>query len=690
MSKTFAWFAATLIATPLAAQIELPGCSAPVEVEAASNLPGELARRCAGEAECWRTGVEQARALVERHPGSYDAHRIRVLVARAARRVLGPETTDVVLDEYRARAAAHPGHPAYRHLIAQLAAEGDAYGEELATLAEAAPDYPWVHLSIAYLLRPEADAALRDRSLDALARFAALCPHRIEPVVALIERVGDPAAWSRFGAGLRARTLEARKFEMAERLWRLGSEFETGTAEDYARWLDGVRADLARLTEAGLPERAEELVALRVGYELIGDVDGSTRVEDRLIESHPCSAPAIAAVGGNLRLRFGDAPSLAVERRREIVAEVLGRLEPFLASCTADEGLLTLEVEALAALGPEAGERLRAAVERWLALDGKERSEPELWAAERLVDAGVGLERAAALVATSRALRTGPGADVGSAAWREERRRRELRLAAAIGVATGDLDAARAALDELRSGRSAEETGSLPLAEREIEARIEAGIACAARPVESALQGWGVLVATAPEAGVVEREARRCWVAVHGDEQGFDAWRAEHSRVAREPGPWRAVDEEPSAVTFTDLGRATIDVGALTGKTVFLRAWTDWCGPCREELEALAELERRFAGRSDVLIRLVSLDGDPSPIIRLLARDELEVEPLFGDRTLIETGFLDRVPTAWIVSPAGRVVRRQVGAAGENPSAWIAAAAAAILEVAGPAPAAAP
>ena len=124
----------------------------------------------------------------------------------------------------------------------------------------------------------------------------------------------------------------------------------------------------------------------------------------------------------------------------------------------------------------------------------------------------------------------------------------------------------------------------------------------------------------------------------------------------------------------------------VAGKTIFLRAWTGWCGPCREELDSLAELTRRFAGRPDVVIRLVSVDDDPSPVIGLLARDALAVEPLFGGDALLGTAWLERVPAAWIVSPAGRVVRRQLGPAGDDPAAWIEAAAAAISEVAGPTP----
>jgi thiol-disulfide isomerase/thioredoxin len=677
--------ATALAAAPLAAQIELPGCLPPAEVAAASALPAELSRGCGTDPACWNSGLERAAALVRSHGTSYDAHRIRVLVARAAQRALGAEPVAPIVAEYRELAARHPGHPAYPHLLAQLALEGAAYEEELARIAGAAPDYPWAPLSIAYLLRPDSDAASRARSLDALDRFVALCPLRYEPAIAWLERLEDPAAFERFAGRLRAGARMAGDVVAADRLWRLGSRLGPGAGESNEGWLEEVRGDLAQLVAGGLPEGLAELAALRRGYELVGDAAGGARVEARLLEVQPCSAPALTMRVGRLRARLADAPWLGLDERRRIATELRGELEPLLARCGDEEGLLTLEIETLALLGPEAGEALRAAVERWLALPDKRRGDPELWAAERLLEADVALDRAAALLAAYRAGRPEPASD--STGADGATRRRELRLAASLALAGGDVETARRRVEELRAATAAAEAGAVAAPERALVERIEAGLECAAAPGEAALARWAPIVAIAPEAGAVEREARRCWLAVRGGAAGFEAWRAGRSRIAEPGGPWRTVDEEPPAAALYDLGRTPFDLAAHAGKTVFLRAWAGWCGPCREELGALAELARRFEARPDVVIRLVSVDDDPSPVIGLLARDALAVEPLLGGAALLDGGGLERVPAAWIVSPAGRVVRRQTGPAGDDPAAWVDAAAAALAEVAGPAPA---
>lgn len=681
--------ACALVAAPATAAIELPGCDAPPEVEAASALPAELARSCGGDRSCWREGLERTRDLVARFETSYDAHRIRVLVARGARRALGAEAVAEVVASYRELAAGHAGHPGYRHLLAQLELEDGAYESELERIAADSPDYPWAQLSIAYLLRPGAEAAARDRSLAALDRFVALCPSRLEPAIAMLERLEDPEAWARIRGRLRAAALSARDIVTAERLWRLGERLETDTEAGHAGWLAGVREDLERLVAPGLPAELPALEALRRGYHSIGDAAGAARAEAALLERHRCSPPARTLVANRLHPWLADAIWVGVERRREIVAEVDRELAALLADCGDDERTLALDVEALTLLGPEAGAALPAAVERWLAVAGGRHRAPELWAAERLVEAGIGLDRAATLLDTARALRTGPGANPEALADDGRSERTELRLAAALALAAGELDLARRRIEELRAAVAASGPGALGAEERAAIERIEAGWACATAPGEAAVERWGELLASAPEGGAAEREARRCWLATRGSADGFEAWRDEVARVERVASGWRTVDEPIPAAELTDLGRAPLDAAARAGKTLVLRAWAGWCGPCREELTALGELARRFEDRPDVVIRLVNVGDDPSPVIDLLARDALAVEPLFGGAALLESGFLERVPAAWIVSPGGRVVRRQDGPVGDA-AAWIEATSAAIAEVAGPRPASAP
>jgi thiol-disulfide isomerase/thioredoxin len=101
----------------------------------------------------------------------------------------------------------------------------------------------------------------------------------------------------------------------------------------------------------------------------------------------------------------------------------------------------------------------------------------------------------------------------------------------------------------------------------------------------------------------------------------------------------------------------TVDLGAaLAGRPVLLNVWASWCGPCRDELPALAEYAAR-PGAADVLG--VNVQDDPRAALRLLT--ELGVTlPSVTDpddalrRTLAAPPAL---PVSYLVHLDGRVER---------------------------------
>lgn len=61
--------------------------------------------------------------------------------------------------------------------------------------------------------------------------------------------------------------------------------------------------------------------------------------------------------------------------------------------------------------------------------------------------------------------------------------------------------------------------------------------------------------------------------------------------------------------TLKERGGSSVKLSALKGKVVLLNFWAPWCGPCIEEMPALAELEKSLEGKPFVLYA-VNVDGE--------------------------------------------------------------------------------
>ena len=144
--------------------------------------------------------------------------------------------------------------------------------------------------------------------------------------------------------------------------------------------------------------------------------------------------------------------------------------------------------------------------------------------------------------------------------------------------------------------------------------------------------------------------------------------------------PRRAVAAPALALTRLD-GRPLAP--APDGRPLVVHFWATWCGPCREELPALAALARDTGGEARVLA--IALDRDPEPVRRLLAHLG---ERVAGLTVLLDPGGASRgrwqvtvLPVTYLVDARGRVAGRAVGARD-----WDSPAARALLRgLAGPA-----
>jgi thiol-disulfide isomerase/thioredoxin len=114
-----------------------------------------------------------------------------------------------------------------------------------------------------------------------------------------------------------------------------------------------------------------------------------------------------------------------------------------------------------------------------------------------------------------------------------------------------------------------------------------------------------------------------------------------------EPGP-----DQLHGITLECAGDGkSVDVAkAVAGRTTVLNLWAYWCGPCAEELPAMAEYQRR-AG-SDVTVLTVHQDENEQAALLRLAELGVRLPTLQDGRRLVAAAL--RVPN---VMPATVVLR---------------------------------
>src|SRR5512141_2525930 len=83
-------------------------------------------------------------------------------------------------------------------------------------------------------------------------------------------------------------------------------------------------------------------------------------------------------------------------------------------------------------------------------------------------------------------------------------------------------------------------------------------------------------------------------------------------------GPPRPSPRQAPGFSERDIfGKDTVALRKLRGKVVVLNFWATWCGPCREEVQALEELHGAHGGRVVVVgASVYSSDRDTEAFFR--------------------------------------------------------------------------
>lgn len=114
--------------------------------------------------------------------------------------------------------------------------------------------------------------------------------------------------------------------------------------------------------------------------------------------------------------------------------------------------------------------------------------------------------------------------------------------------------------------------------------------------------------------------------------------------------------------TIKDLEGNRFQFEQFKGKVIFLNLWATWCGPCRAEMPGIQNLYSKVDHEKIIFIMLsIDKDNDKDKIVDFLRKREFTFPSYQPSGYLPEQLQIPSIPTTFIISKEGKIVRKEVG-----------------------------
>lgn len=114
--------------------------------------------------------------------------------------------------------------------------------------------------------------------------------------------------------------------------------------------------------------------------------------------------------------------------------------------------------------------------------------------------------------------------------------------------------------------------------------------------------------------------------------------------------------------SIKDLNDHKIPFSEFKGKVIFLNIWATWCGPCRAEMQSIQGLYNQVDHQRIAFVML-SIDDDNSKkkVVDYIQKRNFTFTAYQPSGYLPSLLQVPEIPTTFIISPEGKVVRKEIG-----------------------------
>jgi len=118
-------------------------------------------------------------------------------------------------------------------------------------------------------------------------------------------------------------------------------------------------------------------------------------------------------------------------------------------------------------------------------------------------------------------------------------------------------------------------------------------------------------------------------------------------------------EPSPKFNNYNNYKGGTTSLDDLKGKYVYIDVWATWCGPCRQEIPYLKELEKEFRNKNIAFVSISADDvGDQQTWKDMVETNEMEGIQLFanGDTQFMEDYNIGTIPRFILIDDKGNII----------------------------------